>query len=292
MRFTGRLEKAPGAGDGRKRVKKSVWSVGVDLGGTWVRLQTRDAQGTKILALKSPAIPKEQLPAFLKKWFRRWKAHPDHLTVASRGVWTSAERRRLTRSLTPLARHVRVMSDVEASWLAAFGRSGAGILVISGTGSIAYGRDAEGHCARAGGLGPLMGDEGSGFWIGREWLKKTTDDIARVNLSKVLSPQELAVRRIAALATGILRKAQSGSPAAAGIVRQAQGHLAELVLHTSRRLRWQGPAAVSWAGSVLDNPWFRRGLSQVLNHLGRASHIRFRWVAPRMESVTALSLHG
>ncbi len=44
---------------------------------------------------------------------------------------------------------------------------GPGVVIVAGTGSIAYGRDASGHAARAGGWGYLLGDEGAGFWIGR-----------------------------------------------------------------------------------------------------------------------------
>ena len=46
-----------------------------------------------------------------------------------------------------------------------------GIVLISGTGSIAYGRDARGRAARAGGWGHVLGDEGSGFWFGRQALR-------------------------------------------------------------------------------------------------------------------------
>src|SRR6185436_5141526 len=45
-----------------------------------------------------------------------------------------------------------------------------GVVVVAGTGSIAYGHDAEGRAARAGGWGYLLGDEGGGFWIGRAAL--------------------------------------------------------------------------------------------------------------------------
>lgn len=47
---------------------------------------------------------------------------------------------------------------------------GPGIVVISGTGSVAFGRNAQGDEERAGGWGPTLGDEGSGFWIAREGL--------------------------------------------------------------------------------------------------------------------------
>ena len=46
----------------------------------------------------------------------------------------------------------------------------AGVVIISGTGSVAFGRNAAGQEARAGGWGPTLGDEGSGFWIAREGL--------------------------------------------------------------------------------------------------------------------------
>lgn len=47
----------------------------------------------------------------------------------------------------------------------------AGVVIVAGTGSIAYGRDADGHAARAGGWGHVLGDEGSGYWLGRQALQ-------------------------------------------------------------------------------------------------------------------------
>ncbi len=61
---------------------------------------------------------------------------------------------------------VRVISDLEIAHEAAFG-SGEGILLLAGTGSAAFGRDANGRTARAGGRGPWFSDEGSAFDIGR-----------------------------------------------------------------------------------------------------------------------------
>jgi len=48
---------------------------------------------------------------------------------------------------------------------------GPGVVLISGTGSIAYGVNSQGLAARAGGWGTSLGDEGSGYWIGRRALK-------------------------------------------------------------------------------------------------------------------------
>jgi len=65
-----------------------------------------------------------------------------------------------------VAGEVEVVGDMEVAHHAAFD-DGAGVVVISGTGSIAYGRNRRGETARAGGLGPATGDPGSGEWIGR-----------------------------------------------------------------------------------------------------------------------------
>jgi len=61
---------------------------------------------------------------------------------------------------------IEVVGDSEIALEAAFG-GGPGVIVIAGTGSIAYGRDAAGNSARAGGWGFAVSDEGSGHWIGR-----------------------------------------------------------------------------------------------------------------------------
>ena len=60
--------------------------------------------------------------------------------------------------------HVVVGDDTQAALLGAFGGE-PGIVVLSGTGNNALGRDAQGTMARAGGYGFLLGDEGSGYWI-------------------------------------------------------------------------------------------------------------------------------
>src|SRR5271169_781399 len=60
----------------------------------------------------------------------------------------------------------QVTTDYEIALEAAVG-SGPGVVLIAGTGSVAYGRNAAGETARAGGYGPWIGDEGSAFEVGR-----------------------------------------------------------------------------------------------------------------------------
>src|SRR6266849_2610443 len=70
------------------------------------------------------------------------------------------------RELMPGAT-IYVAGDHVIAHRAAFGTS-PGVLAISGTGSIAFGRNQGGETARAGGWGPNVSDEGSAFWVGRE----------------------------------------------------------------------------------------------------------------------------
>ena len=86
---------------------------------------------------------------------------------AARPELAESVRRMLAEILsTPIV----VTGDIETSLEAAFD-TGPGVIVISGTGSIAYGRNREGTTARAGGWGFAIGDEGSAHWIGREAVK-------------------------------------------------------------------------------------------------------------------------
>src|SRR4030095_5317067 len=65
--------------------------------------------------------------------------------------------------------HTIVVNDALIALVAAAGDA-PGVVIIAGTGAIVYGRNANGEAARAGGWGHMIGDEGSGYWIGREAL--------------------------------------------------------------------------------------------------------------------------
>jgi glucosamine kinase len=89
--------------------------------------------------------------------------------VGLAGVDRPEDRAQLMPHLAPLAAHIHVTNDAE---LALSGLAGAvGVALIAGTGSIALGRNAAGEKARAGGWGHLIGDEGSGYTIGRRAMQ-------------------------------------------------------------------------------------------------------------------------
>lgn len=256
--------------------------VGIDAGGTWLRILA--ARGAGRTRLRVPASRVRELDKFLRNVWRRqrWSRRDVRaLVVASRGIWTARERTAQARRLGGLARRVAVLSDAQAALLGALGGA-PGLLVLAGTGSIVVGRDARGRWARAGGLGPLLGDEGSGFWVGREWLRLTTagEDVEPAR-RLVRSPD--AVARIAALAPAVLRRARRGDRRARAVVAAAQRHLASFAVQVARRLRLAEPVTVSWAGSLMGDRRFRAGVRRALARMG----LDARWKAPAEEPVVA-----
>ncbi|HEY3065572.1 MAG TPA: BadF/BadG/BcrA/BcrD ATPase family protein [Methylomirabilota bacterium] len=256
-------------------------SMGVDVGGTWVRVVvTRGGRALARARSRTNRVP--ALPAFLRRVLRDCHAtRVDALVVASRGIWTPREVAELRARLRPLARRVHVMSDAQAALLGALDGE-SGVLVLAGTGSIVLGRARSGRWARAGGLGPLLGDEGSAFWMGREWLRAMArdGDFAR---ARAAARATAPVARIAALAPRVLGAARGGDPRARAVVRAAQTHLAGFVRDVARRLRLRPPVVVSWAGGVLDDPTFRAGLARAVRRAG----LRARWRPPAAPAVVA-----
>ncbi len=88
------------------------------------------------------------------------------------GASVAATREAVRQAITEVASgEIVVAGDMEIATEAAF--SGApGAIVIAGTGSIAFGRNAAGETARAGGWGYVISDEGSGHWIGRRAISR------------------------------------------------------------------------------------------------------------------------
>jgi N-acetylglucosamine kinase-like BadF-type ATPase len=94
---------------------------------------------------------------------------PDRIAYTYAGIGGAASSAIAEKLRAIIAETIRgpvtVVGDMVIAHQAAFG-AGPGVLVISGTGSIAYGRNLQGEIARAGGFGHEHSDEGSGYWVG------------------------------------------------------------------------------------------------------------------------------
>src|SRR3989442_10696437 len=230
-----------------------TWTAGVDAGGTWVRALATDDRGRR-RRTRVRATASDELGLTLERIWRRWhmrRGDVARLVVASRGVWTPAERRLAARRLRGLAREVLVISDAEAAYLGALGPA-PGVLVLAGTGSIVLGRDARGRWIRRGGLGPLFHDAGSAFSLGLTWLGHGDEARAR-RFAK--APD--AVARIAALGPRVLHLARRGNATARLIASAEAAALAWTLARVAGALRLPGRVPVSWAGRLISNDYFR-----------------------------------
>jgi glucosamine kinase len=160
--------------------------VGVDGGGSKTHVLVADGRGKELATLTGAASAlrpgevlhsAEIIGALVRDalTLAEHEDRPSALTVGVAGAGREKERRALVRALEGenLAEDVSVVTDAEIALEDAFG-DGPGILLISGTGSVAFGRGPTGTLVRCGGWGPDCGDEGSGAWIGRKALSVVT----------------------------------------------------------------------------------------------------------------------
>jgi N-acetylglucosamine kinase-like BadF-type ATPase len=184
----------------------------------------------------------------------------------SRTVWS------IMRRIGYKARMV-VVNDALIALEAGIGE-GPGIVLISGTGSIAYGRNNNGEAARAGGWGYVLGDEGSGYWIGRAAIRAVLRESDRRGAPTLLTdmllkhfdvkrPQDLmhavyyrGVKppEIAALAPYVQEAFTQGDRVAEGIMDGTARELAGYAVTVARRLKMQdNPFGLHWLIRELPN---------------------------------------
>lgn len=149
-----------------------------------------------------------------------------------------------------------------------------GVVIIAGTGSISCGINVRGKFARAGGWGPAMGDEGSGYYIGRRALETVVSAYDGRSLPTgmtervcqhfgVSCPSELpsviytsstkVMREIAQLSKIVVAAAREGDTAALGILTDAALELARAVVAVIEKLKMQTePFRVAYVGGVFE----------------------------------------
>jgi N-acetylmuramic acid 6-phosphate etherase len=177
-----------------------------------------------------------------------------------------------------VAQQIEITTDA-AVLLAAGTPEGWGLAVIAGTGSIALTRNADGAAARAGGWGPLLGDEGSAYQITLAGLRAVTlaaDHRAQptaltdrfVAKLGVATPQQMVPKiyggldrpALAALAQVVLEAAAAGDGVAKRIVEDAVQALAQTALAAMRPVFGESTAVpVALAGGMFTGSAIYRG---------------------------------
>lgn len=179
------------------------------------------------------------------------------------------------------ARKLCVAHDAPAALAGATGGV-PGIVVIAGTGSVAYGENASGESRTVGGWGHLFGDEGSGYWLamrGARAAMQAEDGTAQATmLTEVLRghfkakdlralahqvyAEELSRDRFATFAPEVERAAAAGDKIALAIVEQGVAALSDLAIAVARKLKLEETdTTVSHVGGVFRSALVREAFA-------------------------------
>ncbi len=173
-------------------------------------------------------------------------------------------------AVTPNAQ-LRPSADQEIALVGAHGKR-EGILILAGTGSVAYGVNPAGAAAVVGGWGYLLGDEGSGYWLGLSALKAVSQASERraektsltyivlreLNLAKprdlirwlYAEPRNAEIARFAPI---VLEQTEAGDAVASRLVAEAVHYLAGHITALREILNFPD-APIAFAGGLLTHP--------------------------------------
>jgi N-acetylglucosamine kinase-like BadF-type ATPase len=295
--------------------------LGIDAGGTktdcavsnGAELLGQASAGSCKLARLGPEKARKNLHSVMRQACQAAQVPPaeiQHVCIGMAGssIPEAAQWAQETiREVTPNAA-IYVAGDHVVAHRAAFGTS-PGVLVISGTGSIAFGRNQAGQTARAGGWGPNVSDEGSAYWVGREAVAaalRAFDSgrnngllpvIARawsVAPEEVISSANAAEPRFAELAGAIVEAAEKGEPAACDVTHRAGKALAALGGVVIDRL-WpkSGIVPVALAGGVLrGSPLVRRSFKEAMGVHHPEAAVSFADVRPVLGALEIAAQSG
>lgn len=211
----------------------------------------------------------------------------DGLYLCGAGIWSAEERARVAQALAEaglgIVGRVWVASDLHGAQAGAFG-GGAGVVLIAGTGAVAFGRDALGGEARAGGLGPLFDDPGSGYDLGRRALaaaacaadgrgpgtvlgERLVAELEVPDLRAVARAYlagELSRGRVAGLAPAVLEAAGAGDEVAAKVLAAATGGLACAARAVVERLGQPQGLGIACQGGLMKSRVYGAALTSAL----------------------------
>ena len=249
-----------------------MYVLGIDAGGTKTVCLLADGAGTIIAEARGPGANlhaagelavEKVLHEVMESAIGDRQITPAAVCLGIAGVDRDDEARTVRAIMRRLGHksHAVVVNDALIALVAGAGDA-PGVVIIAGTGSIAYGRNREGEAARAGGWGHMIGDEGSGYWIGREALaavmraadergpetRLTADILAHFGISdvsrlpRIVYDREQPRTAVAALGPLVQRVSELGDAVATRILERAVAELVLAARSVTTRLEMRGEA--------------------------------------------------
>ncbi len=280
--------------------------LGIDAGGTKTVCQLADEQGTLISESRSTganlqAVGELEVEKVLYRVMEDAigdrDVAPSAICLGIAGVDRPDDADVVRAIMKRIGYKARVLVVNDALVALEAGAPGQpGVVIISGTGSISYGRNAEGAAARSGGWGYVLGDEGSGYWIGRAALRAVLRAADQRGPATTLTPlllghfgvdrpqglihevyhSNLKPAAIGALAQCVHRAFAAGDEVAIGILRGAADELESSAMSVARRLDLVGrPFAFILSGGIFKAvPWLNDELTRRLPVVAPRSTVR------------------
>jgi N-acetylglucosamine kinase-like BadF-type ATPase len=157
-----------------------MYVLGIDAGGTKTvclladdsgRVLARSHGGGANLQASGELEVEKVLHRLMEETLAQHDVRPDAICLGIAGVDRPTDSQAVQGIMRRIGFKTRVVvvNDALVALVAGAGEQ-PGIVIVAGTGSIAYGVDGNRRACRAGGWGYLLGDEGGGFWIGRAAL--------------------------------------------------------------------------------------------------------------------------
>lgn len=264
--------------------------AGVDVGGTSTEIRILSPHGLTISVEKTEGFNVQW--GDLKQFINRLKdvtqkIKKEHrltsISLAVLGV-AGARERKIAGEIENLAikkglaKQVKVLPDYLVAHYAAF-QGNPGIIVISGTGSIIFGSDGK-KSKVSGGFGPMIGDPGSGFWIGKETVffslcRKENEGqlsaevkkrLGEGNISSFLRGLDLTtyVQKLSSFAPLTIDYAERGDIFAGEIVTEAIQCLVEMTVETLKGLDFSGSPIVKTSGGLFSSLYFFKRFKELL----------------------------
>ena len=172
--------------------------IGLDIGGSKTRgikwLAGEVLSDFSVGSANVQNVSRDEAAANLNELFGLLgTGHVAEVYAGSGGIDTPEDAAALAALIEPHVPGAKITVVHDTRLLLAAGGAATGVAVIAGTGSAAWGVNDDGEQARAGGWGYLLGDEGSGYWFGREAVRHS---LHRMNLN--LEPDQLTAALLAA----------------------------------------------------------------------------------------------